>query len=326
MGGKSSNYGDIAVQQGEANQGVVRDQTYANRPTQYTPWGYTSWEASPYTDPGSGETTTRWSQTTGLTPELQDILNKQIAIQGGRTDVAGGLTNRMASEFGSPMDWSGLSPMGGVPSNQFTMPEGPIADPYQTRQAAEDAVYNQAMSRVGPQLQSERQALEIKMRNQGIGPEDEAWRSQMMDFERKANDAVNQAAWSANSAGRDESGQMFGQQLARNQNTFDQAYASNQANFGQAMQSSNYANAIRQQQLTEAMQQRGFSLNEINALLNGQQVGVPQMPNFTAATTATPAPLYQAQADQDSVNAAYSPWNALIGAAGTAAGGYLSRQ
>ena len=64
MGGKSTpNYGDIAVQQSEANEGVVRDQTYANRPTQYTPWGYTSWNADPYTDPGSGEQTTRWSQT-----------------------------------------------------------------------------------------------------------------------------------------------------------------------------------------------------------------------------------------------------------------------
>ena len=77
MGGKSTpNYGDIAVQQGEANEGVVRDQTYANRPTQYTPWGYTSWDANPYTDPGSGEQTTQWSQTQGLTPELQEILNK----------------------------------------------------------------------------------------------------------------------------------------------------------------------------------------------------------------------------------------------------------
>ena len=124
MGGKSSpDYGDLAVAQGEANEGVVREQTYANRPTQYTPWGYTSWGATPYTDPGSGDTVTRWEQTQGLTPQLQDILNKQMAITEGRSDLAGLLTGRMGTEFGNQMDWSGIGPMGQVPTGQFTLPE-----------------------------------------------------------------------------------------------------------------------------------------------------------------------------------------------------------
>ena len=46
------------------------------------------------------------------------------------------------------------------------------------------------------------------------------------------------------------------------------------------MQAANYANALRQQQIGEAMGRRGQSLNEINALLSGQQVGMPQMPTF----------------------------------------------
>ena len=326
MGGKSgTDFGDVAVSQGEANEGVVRDQTYANRPTQYTPWGYTSWTSNPYTDPGSGEQTTQWSQTMGLTPELQDILNKQIALQSGRTDIAGGLTNRMASEFGSPMDFSGLSPTGINPTQQYTMPEGPIADPYQTRQAAEDSVYNQAMSRIDPTFSSKRNEMEIKLRNMGIGPEDESYRAQMQTLGQQENDARNQALWSANAAGRDESGQMFGQQLDRNQNTFNQAYTSNQANYNQALQGSQYANQLRQQQLAEAMQQRGFSLNEINALLSGQQVGMPQMPNFSTASAAAPAPIYTGAADAASIQNAQSPWNALIGAAGTIGGALAGR-
>jgi hypothetical protein len=71
------------------------------------------------------------------------------------------------------------------------------------------------------------------------------------------------------------------------------------------------------------MQQRGFSLNEINALLSGQQVSTPAMPNFSNASAAQPAPIYQAAADQASVNAASSPWNAVIGAAGTGLGAWL---
>ena len=315
MGGKSNtDYGDVAVAQGEANEGVVRDQTYANRPTQYTPWGYTSWNANPYTDPGSGEQTTRWEQTQGLTPELQEILNKQIALQGGKTDIAGGLYGRMGEEFGNEMNWDGLTPLQSTPQTQLTMPEGGLENPYQTRQRAEDAVYNQAMSRVQPKFDSQRQAMEIKLRNQGLSPGDEAYNAQMESLGQQENDAVNQAIWSATSAGRDESGQMFGQGLASNQNMYNQAYQSNQANFGQNMQAANYANTLRQQQMTEEMQKRGFSLNEINALLSGQQVNAPQMPNFNQASAATPAPIMTGTAQQASIDNANNPLNALIGA------------
>jgi len=95
---------------------------------------------------------------------------------------------------------------------------------------------------------------------------------------------------------------------------FNQALGANNANFSQAMRGSAYANQLRQQQLTEAMQKRGFSLNEINALLSGQQVGTPQMPNFSQAQAAQPAPVYQAAADQGSIDAASNPFGAILGA------------
>jgi len=325
MGGKSSpNMTQAAVAQGEANREVVRDQTFANRPNQYTPWGYTTWNPYQTVDPATGEATTGWEQVQGLTPELQEILNKQIAIQSGRSDIAGQLTGRLGAEFGAPMDWRGLSPMGGVPTNQYTIPEGDLEDPYQTRQRAEDAMFASAQSRIAPQQDAQRQALEVKMRNQGLRPGDAAWQSQIQAQDRGFNDQNNQALWSSVGEGRQESGQMFGQNLQANQNRFNQALGANNQNFQQAMQSSNYANQIRQQQLTEQMQKRGFSLNEINALLSGQQVNTPQMPNFSTAQAAQAAPIYTAAADQASIAAANSPWNALIGAGGTALGGWAS--
>ena len=127
-------------------------------------------------------------------------------------------------------------------------------------------------------------------------------------------------------AGRDESGQMFNQMLNRNAQNYQQAFGANQANFDQMMRSSGYANQIRQQQMAEAMQKRGFSLNEINALLSGQQVGLPQMPGFNQAQSAVPAPYYQGQADQTSMENASSPWNSLIGMAGSVMGGWLGGQ
>lgn len=322
MGGKSQpDFGEVAAAQGEENRESVMDQLYANRPTVYTPWGYQGWSSSPTTDPATGKTTTEWEMTQGLTPELQDILNKQIAIQGGRTDIAGAMTGRLGSEFGTSIDWTGLNPMGQVPTAQYTLPEGGIDNPYQTRQAAEDAVYNQAMSRLQPQQESQKQALEVKLRNQGLRPGDAQYQAQMSAMDRSHNDASNQALWSANQAGLAESGQMFGQQLGLNQNNFNQAFQANNQNFGQSMQQSQYANQIRQQQISEAMQKRGFSLNEINALLSGQQVGMPSMPNFSTGGAGQPAPLYQGAADQASVGAAGSPWNSLISAGGSILGG-----
>ena len=64
MGGKSStpDYGKIAVAEGEQDREMVRDQIFANRPNQFTPWGYTSWTNERVPD-GEGGYTTRWNNT-----------------------------------------------------------------------------------------------------------------------------------------------------------------------------------------------------------------------------------------------------------------------
>ena len=357
MGKKDdTDYQAVAETQGEENRAVVRDQAYANRPTQYTPYGSTNWNTQEVIDPATGEPVTEWSQTTALTPELQYILNQQQAIASGKGDVAGMLVDRMGSEYGTAMDWSGLSPMGEVPMAQYTTPgnavqsqftsaNSDIGNPYETRQAAENAVYSQAQSRIAPQQDSEREALELQMRNQGLNPEDAAWQSQVQGQAQGFNDQNNQALWSANQAGLEESNAMYGQLMGQNQNAFNQNLGANNQNFnqmmgisdntfsqnlganaqnyGQAMGNSAYANQIRQQQLTEAMTQRGFSLNEINALMSGDQVGLPQMPSFSEASAAQPADYQGAAVQQASANAAGDPTGAILGAGTDLAGAYL---
>ena len=320
-------FGAIAVGQGEENREVVNDQIYANRPDQYTPWGYNKWTNEQVPD-GMGGTTTKWTQTQGLSPEQQKQYDQQQAINIGKGDVAGGLVGRMGSEFGAPIDWSGQSPMGGVPEAQYTRPGGGVGDPYETRRGAEDAMYNQAMSRVQPAFEAKRASLETKMRNQGLGPEDAAWKSQMTSLDQQETDAGNQAQWSASEAGRAESGQMFNQQMGRDSQDFSQNLSANQQNFGQGMSQSAYANQIRQQQMTEEMQKRGFSLNEINALMSGQQIQNPSMPNFSQGAAAAPAPIYQgavdtSNADQAAYQSKISGVTDLAGAGMGAWGSYL---
>lgn len=122
----------------------------------------------------------------------------------------------------------------------------------------------------------------------------------------------------ANQAGQ----QQFGQNLAA-ANFANQAMnqaqgldinrmqAMNQAQgqqFNQNLQYANMMNQLRQQAIAEQVQRRGMSLNEMNALLTGQQVGMPQMPNFQRAGVAETPQLLQAaqmgyQAQLDAANA-----------------------
>ena len=334
MGDKADepDYMALAEQQGDLNQQSNLNQTYANRPTQMTPWGATAWDTEAYTDPGTGEQTTRWKQTQSLTPQLQEILNKQTALQGARTDLAGGLNQRMQNEFGQAVDWGGLNPLAGNPQQQYTMPESyegiaGIGDPTEMRARAENAYYDKGMSRLQPQFEGQRNAMEVKMRNQGLGPEDEAWKSNMEALSNQQTDAYGQLQYDATRAGLGEQSQLWNQGLQGRQqavgeanNQFSQALGSNAQNYGQNLQSANYANQLRQQQMTEAMQQRGFSLNEINALLSGQQVNSPQMPNFSQANAATPPNVYQAGVDQGNFDQATSPWAGIADLTGTLGG------
>ena len=357
MGGKSSSpdYYGAAVAQGELNEDVNRDQTYANRPNQYTPWGYTTWSPYETVDPETGETVTAWDQYTGLTPELQDILNKEIALQSGRTDIAGSLIGRMGAEFSEPMDWSNLHPMGYVPQEQFTLPENlqrgldysdipGVGDPTELRARAEQSVYDSGASRLASQYDAEREQLEVKLRNQGLTPEDQAWQDQFAALSQQEVDAYGQLEQDAIAAGLEEQAQLFEQDyMLRGMYTderqdvanfyndaaldaYNMALGANAQNYNMSLTGSQYANEIRQQQIAEDMQKRGWSLNEINALLYGQQVAMPGMPSFSSAGVAEPAPIYQGTVDQGNYDASMTQglWSGLgeLGAA-YISGGYL---
>jgi len=118
----------------------------------------------------------------------------------------------------------------------------------------------------------------------------------------------------ANQAGQQAFGQnlaaaQFGNQALNQAQGLDinRLQAMNQASnqqFNQNLQYAQMMNQLRQQAIAEQAQRRGMSLNEMNALLTGQQVGMPQMPRFVPSGVAeTPQLLaaanmnYQAQLD-----------------------------
>ena len=82
MGKKSADapdYKGAAEAQGQASQELVQQQTQANRPNQYTPWGSSTWTQG---QDGS------WSQNLSLSPQQQQALDSQMGVQQGRSDLA----------------------------------------------------------------------------------------------------------------------------------------------------------------------------------------------------------------------------------------------
>jgi hypothetical protein len=66
-------------------------------------------------------------------------------------------------------------------------------------------------------------------------------------------------------------------------NEFRDQMAAGTANFRENMQTAEMQSGLRQQAITEELQRRGWTLNEINAVLTGAQVGMPTMPTFMGA-------------------------------------------
>ena len=102
----------------------------------------------------------------------------------------------------------------------------------------------------------------------------------------------NQAAQLRGEEGAAASGQfdqqmrLAGMQDQQRQQLMQEQLAYGQQGFGQQMQQAQFQNQLRQQAIAEQMQQRGMGINEINAMLHGQQVQMPGMPNFQAAGAA----------------------------------------
>jgi len=104
---------------------------------------------------------------------------------------------------------------------------------------------------------------------------------------QQAQNAAKQAAFQQSLA----AGQFANQGM---QQEYAQQLGANAQNFTQMMNASQYQNQLRQQAIAEEAQRRNMSLNEMNALLTGQQVQAPNMPGFNSAQRADTPDLLRA--------------------------------
>lgn len=309
--GKSSpppqDFSGAAQAQAQSGREALEAQNFANRPTVNTPFGQQTFEATPTFDPVTGQFYNAYTQNINLTPELQSALEAQQRLQLGRSQVAEGLLGRVREEYASPVDFSSATGLDMRPTQRNFSPEAiqrqldsptQQVDPSQRYyDRSEDAVYNQFARRAEPRFREESEDLRSQLYSQGLKEGDEAYDREMRRLRENQNDARLQAQDQATIRSGEEAARMFGMDLSNRQNQFGEATGrgafANQAaeqalrqQFGiadQEIERGNFQNQVRQQQIAEEMQRRGYSLNELNALLNGQQVQGPQFPGFNSS-------------------------------------------
>ncbi len=305
---KSPDPKETSAAQTGTNIGTAVANSYLNNINQVTPDGtltYTQTGTKSYYDPYTGKTydipLTTATQT--LSPQQQAIKAQEDATNLNLGKLANSQSSRLNDLLGKPFNLNG-APAAGNANNlkapqyqQFT--GGPRLQTSYTddfsadRQKVEDAL----MSRINPQLEQDRSALEQRLANQGIMPGSQAFETAMNQNAQASNDARMQAIL----AGGQEQTRLA--QLANQQATFGnnanqqmwnnqfQATQGNNALAGQSFADQqtqfNAANTARNQWLQEQYQQRNQPINEISALLSGAQVTGPNFVNSANSQIAT---------------------------------------
>jgi hypothetical protein len=125
------------------------------------------------------------------------------------------------------------------------------------------------------------------------------------------NNATQQQAFNQNLSANQFQNQALGQASALDIARMQAGNQAAQQQFGMGLQAANFQNQLRQQAIAEQAQRRGMSLNEMNALLSGQQVSMPTFPGFnTAGRAETPNILGATQMGYDAALGAVNAQNA----------------
>ena len=272
-------YQGAAVAEAEAAKDLTEQQTWANRPDQMNPWGTVSWNATPTYDPVSGQNINKWTQNQTLSPALDKALESQMVMMEGRSTLGYGMMDRIGSELKDSMNWDQFGQMQNVNDqtkmstqdlpglwgqlqqdipqyqtsgtlDQLNFENAPdVMAPQFGLQRAEDAIYSRAQGRLDPKFQGEQQALEIKLRNQGLAPGDQAWNSAMQNFNFGKNDAYQNAMNESIMGSGQEAQRLFGMESGyRDQYT------------GEVERAGKFANDASQQDFMQNMMagQQGF--------------------------------------------------------------------
>jgi hypothetical protein len=178
-----------AQAQGGLNRDTAVSQQLINMTDQVNPWGTVSYSpngSTSYVD-STGRTVSipRYTQTTNLSPEQQEIFNRTQTAQTNLSGLAADQSGMLRDYLSKPFEFD--------------------------NQDAADWSYDLASSRILPQQQRNEEALRSRLINQGIRPGSSAFSTEMNSMGQQNVDQLNQLALTGRS-------QAFGESIAqRNQ-------------------------------------------------------------------------------------------------------------
>lgn len=251
----------VAGAQTATNVSTALANAYMGNANETNPYGSVNYSIDHYTnvvDPNSGAfyDIPTFQRDVTLNPAQQKMLDLQNQTGIGLDTLANNQTQRLNGVLSSPFDATSVAPSRvnslEAPGNNFT------TDAQATQQAI--------MSRLSPEMDRQRAALETQLTNQGYQRGSAAFNTQMDQFGRQQNDANQQAVLAG--------------------------YQQEQNNFNQTAQAAQFQNTARQQAVQEALTQRNQPINEISALMSGGQVSMPQFAPYQFSPM-TPAPYGQ---------------------------------
>jgi hypothetical protein len=246
-------YRAAAQETSQGNLDAARVATAANRVNQVTPYGnldYTQSGTDPYGNP-------TWTATTSLNNVGQQLLNNQ-----NQTSL--GLGSTINSALGRTQEMMGQGFNPNLPSTG-----------YNPGQSYQDA----AMTRLAPQLQQSREALNNQLANSGIPVGSEAYNRAQMNQAQKENDLLAANTTQGLSAGLQANQQAFGQEMTKYNMPLNTLSA---LRSGAQVQNPTFQNNISQQANTTGADILGASQMGYNAQMGDFNSKVAQQANFNS--------------------------------------------
>lgn len=294
---KPPNPQEVARAQTATNIGTAVANSYIGNADTFTPLGSTTYNktgAETIHIDGRNYSVPTWTVRQTLSPDQMRLLNLQEQAGINLGGVAVSQSNKIGQHLNGFINPNSLPTAARVAPNAPTLQAASGLTPQlQTRIGADDfsaarqRVEEGIMSRLNPQIDRDRAALQTRLANQGITQDSEAYRQGVDELNRQVTDQRMQAVL----AGGQEQSRLFGMDQAQGQfynqatqqgvqNNLMAAEHENQVaqqNYGLSNEEAQFQQTLRQQALQEQVALRNQPIAEISALMNGSQ---PTMPQF----------------------------------------------
>ena len=269
------NAGSLIQQQTTANTDAAKQQAQMNRVDTTTPFGFQKFgQVADPSVPGG----IRYTQEIGLSPEQQKLYNSETGNQIAKAGIATGMQGRVADSVAKPLDLS----------NAGALEKAMSGDAFSAdKDKVTQALFERLTALRKPQMDRDREALDSKLRNQGLMPGTEAYDNGMKSMLDSQNTELSDQADRALLAGGAEQTRMQ----------------------GDARANASLNNNVQQTTIQQDLLQRQQPLAELNSFQTGN---APTLPTFQPFGLSSVAPTNTTAAAQMAYGSAADSYNAKI--------------